>query len=100
VDSDDEEDHSVHTLKVIKRKPHGEQLHYKNVLANISLKGRFQNQCVTHELITNICCDIDQYVAEKRSIEIGKPCCRMVMSNKRTRDEYETPVSNKRIRFY
>jgi hypothetical protein len=80
-DSDDEEDHSVHTLKVIERTPMGRELCVESV------RGRKQ-----------IKCDIDQYVAEKRSIEIGKPCwISYNRSNKRTRDEEKTLVSNKRV---
>jgi len=75
VDEDDEEDHSNYRMRVIKRKPGGRELRVKKLRKIIR-------------------CDIDNYIAEKRSLQVGKKYRKQ--SNKRTHGEEETLVSNKR----
>ena len=68
-----------HVFKVIERKPSGRELTYKNILAN-SLTSRFITGTKESAASTRIKggykieCDIDKYVADKWSIDIGKPC--------------------------
>ena len=89
-----------HVFKVIERKPRGRQLHYKNVLAN-SVESRFITGTDIKAAATRtkggytIECDIDQHVAKKWSIKIGKPCetpvesvLRLVAADPRPRLKY------------
>jgi len=68
-----------HVFKVIERKPRGTELKYKNVLAN-SVASRFITGTKESAATTRtkggykIECDIDQHVADKWALKIGKPC--------------------------
>tara|TARA_B110001452_G_scaffold225526_1_gene199513 strand:+ start:35 stop:1753 length:1719 start_codon:yes stop_codon:yes gene_type:complete len=70
---------SFHVFKVIERKPRGKELRYKNVLANSAesrlITGTKDDATATRTMDGyTIECDIDQHVADKWAIKIGKPC--------------------------
>tara|TARA_B110000093_G_scaffold151219_1_gene165551 strand:- start:539 stop:1264 length:726 start_codon:yes stop_codon:yes gene_type:complete len=87
VEEDDEDDDPIEVdtidlrFCVIERKPDGRELCVESVRGRYILRR-----------------DIDHHIAEKRSLEVGKPCwIAHTPSNKRTRDEEKTLVSNKRV---
>lgn len=70
---------SFYLFKVIERKPSGDELKYKNILAN-SAHSRFVTGTKDNATATrtkgdyDIPCDIDTHVANKWSVKIGKLC--------------------------